>query len=283
MTQRVVLMHAGWAAPESGPFRDEYLRANGVRFLQGAQAAIAAVAEVLDGHTLPVVHLTGDENADRAQVGAAVRRWAEIREEFAEVVEARLREPIEAAVGNAVDALNFLEDTELCQTAHDLVHQAAWLRFGFLGCELRVEDGSVQSDCPVRIAHLRWGFSPEIKAQWACSICNERFDKCPHIPDDEYEVVVDRSDDTCSACLEETCHHQDGERVVVPARRVATDMSAIAIALVARPRDPRARIASLPLRVPTDSEFFAQCENGEGRCTACILPCTGFIEFDAEP
>lgn len=281
MTQRVVLMHAGWAAPESGPFRDEYLRTNGVRFLQGAQAAIAAVAEVLDGHTLPVVHLTGDENADRAQVGAAVRRWAEIREEFAEVVEARLREPIEAAVANAVDALNFLEDTELCQTAHDLVHQAAWLRFGFLGCRPRVEGGSVQSDCPVRLAHLRWGISPEIKIQWACSMCNERFDRCPHIPHDEYEVVVDRSDG-CSACFEETCDHQDGEKVVVPARRVATELSAIAVSLVARPRDPRARITSLPLRVPADSEFVTQCENGDGLCTECILPCTGFIEFDAQ-
>lgn len=272
-------MSVGWVAPESGPFRDEYLRTNGKAFLAGAQAAIAVVADVLDGFKLPVVQLTGDEDTDREHLEAVVRRWLEVREKFAGVIEQELREPIEAAVGNAVDALNFLEDTELLERAHDLVHQAAWLRFGFLGCKLRVQDGAVQSDCPVRLAHRRWGFSPELKTKWACSICNERFDSCPHIPDEEYEVVIDRSGNTCSAC-QEVCVHKDGERIVVPARRVATHVEAIAIAMVARPRDPRARIASLSISVPTGSELFEQCENGTALCTECILPCTGFIEPD---
>lgn len=280
MKQRVRLMSAGWAAPESGPFRDEYLRTNGNEFLAGAQSAVAAVVEILDGYKLPVVQLTGDEETDHEQLDAVVFRWLEIRERYTAVIEEDLRELIEAAVDNAVDALNFLEDTELRETAHNLVHTAAWLRFGFLGCKLSVQDGGVQSDCPVRRAHCRWGFSPEIKAKWACSICNERFDTCPHIPDEEYEVIVDRSGSTCLACFEGRCDHEDGERTVVPARRVSTEVEAIAVAIVARPRDPRARISSLPINVPAESELFKQCESGMGICTECILPCTGFIEPD---
>lgn len=273
-------MSYGMAAPESGPFRDEYLRTNGEAFLAEAQASIKRVIEILDGYRLPVVRLTGSEDTDRAYVAAVVRRWSELRREFADVIEQDLREPIEAAVTNAVDALNFLEDTELREVAHDLVHQAAWLRFGFLGCQLHVNDGRVQSDCPVRLAHHRWGFSPELKTKWACSICSERFDVCPHVPDEEYKVVVSRSTGTCSACFEEECLHEEGDQVVVPAQRVAVSIEAIALAVVARPRDPRARVASIPIDIPRESDFFEKCANGLGVCTECILPCTGFIEPD---
>lgn len=280
MKQSVRLMSVGPVAPESGPFRNEYLLTNGKEFLAGAQTAIAAVAEVLEGFKLPVFQITGNEGVDQEHLSQVVRRWQDIRERFAEVIEEKLREPIEAAVDNAVDALNFLEDTELRETAHDVVHQAAWLRFGFLDCKLRVEDGEVQSDCPVRLAHQRWGVSPEIKTNWACSICNKRFDTCPHIPGVEYEVVVDFAGNKCSVCFEETCEHKDGERANVPARRVSTGMEIIAVAIVARPRDPRARMASVSLNVINGSEMFKQCENGTALCTECILPCTGFIEPD---
>ncbi|WP_044492608.1 hypothetical protein, partial [Nesterenkonia massiliensis] len=280
MKVKALLMRAGLAAPESGPYRNEYLRSNGEKFLKSAQAEMAAVEKVLEDYKLPVVQLRDDKEADHRHVDAVVRRWTEIRETFAEVIEEQLQEPIEAAVKNAVKALNYLEDTELRETAHELVHQASQLRFGFIGCRLRVEDGHVQSDCPVRIAHQRWGFSPEIVTEWVCSICNERFDTCPHIPDEEYEVLVDRSSNSCSACFEKRREHRDGERVVVPAQRVAKRIvSAPAVAIVARPRDPEARLTSVEINVPADSELFRQCQNETALCTECIIPCTGYIEF----
>ncbi|QYF74880.1 hypothetical protein [Cryobacterium sp. PAMC25264] len=238
------------------------------------------MAGVLGPQRIPIVTLSGDESKDIAQVDAVIRRWFEIREKHADVIEAELREPIDAAVRNSIDALNFLEDTELRDTAHALVHQAALLRFGFLGCKLRMENGGVKSDCPVRIAHQRWGLSPEIVTEWSCSICRQRFDSCPHIPGEEYQLVVDRSSGTCSACHEDECEHQHGERVSWPAHQVAVSIEALAIAMVARPRDPRARVASLPVGVPSGSEILKQIEAGDGICSECILPCTGFIQPD---
>jgi hypothetical protein len=200
-----------------------------------------------------------------------------LRKQFSDIIETDLREPIEAAVQNSMDALNFLEDTELCDAAHTLVHQAAVLRFGFLGCPLRMVDGEIRSDCPVRIAHLRWGLSPELVTEWECSVCRQRFDSCVHVPGEKYEVIVERSDAGCSACLESVCEHQTGETVLVVAKQIAASIQAVAIAMVARPRDPRARVVEVPITVPPESELYRLIDAGEGRCRECIRPCTGFI------
>ncbi|MEX0158736.1 MULTISPECIES: hypothetical protein [unclassified Microbacterium] len=277
MTHRVRLMTSGWAPPESGPAREVYLRENGKIFLSAAEAAIGAVVEILGTQEIPIARLTGDESQDVVHMDAVCLRWDELRAQFSAIVETDLREPIEAAVQNSMDALNFLEDTELCDAAHTLVHQAAVLRFGFLGCTLRMTDGGVSSDCPVRVAHQRWGLSPELVTEWVCSVCQRRFDSCVHIPDEEYEVVVERSDAGCSACLEPDCEHQHGETALVVAHQIAASIQALAIAMVARPRDPRARVVEMPITVPAESELYRRIEAGEGRCRECILPCTGFV------
>ncbi len=273
-------MSSGWAAPESGPARERYLRENGEAFLHGARAAISAVIAVLGDQKIPAVVLTGNEAEDLAYVNAVCDRWAQLREKYSGVLEAKLRGPIDAAVRNAMDALNFLEDTELCDTAHALVHQAAMLRFGFLGCRIWSEDGEAQTDCPVRIAHQRWGLSPELVTEWTCSICGQRFDSCAHLPGDEYEVVVDRAGNYCSACLQGDCAHQHGETVTTAAHQVAASIEALAIAVVARPRDPRARIVALPIELPHGSEIHEQVQAGKGLCRECILPCRGFVQPD---
>lgn len=270
-------MSSGWAPPESGPAREAWLRENGEAFLSGARAAIAAVAEVLGPQELPVASLTGVEALDIAHLDAVSRRWSELRDTHSTAIETDLREPIEAAVQNSMNALNFLEDTELCDTAHELIHQAASFRFGFLGCTLRIESGEVKSDCPVRVAHRRWGLSPELVTEWVCSVCRQRFDTCIHILGEEYEVLVDRSDGTCSACSESECEHQHGENARVSAHQVAASIQAVGVAVVARPRDPRARILDVPITVPPGSELYRMIEAGEGCCRECILPCTGFV------
>lgn len=283
MKMSVNLMRFGTVAPESGPSRDEYLRTNGGAFLENAARALTEVAAVLGDCRLPVIEsLSGHAEDDRLHVDAAIVRWREIRESFAEVIEDQLRKPIEAGVSSAINALNYLEDTELREVAHELVHQASSLRSGFLGCKLWVDNGAVHSDCPVRIAHLRWGISPEIKVDWVCSICNERFDTCSHIPDQEYEVAVNHSNGSCSVCSERSCAHLDGQRMLASARRIASRIEKlVAVALVARPRDPEARVQSLELVEAADPELRRRCENGTAVCTECILPCTGFVEFDA--
>jgi hypothetical protein len=128
VTYRVRLMSSGWAPPESGPFRAEYLRFNGEAFLGGARAALAAIAVVLGPQKIPLVTLSGNHAVDLAMFGAVVQRWSDIRDKYSDVIDDDLREPIEAAVSNSLDALNFLEDTDLRETAHALVHQTALLR-----------------------------------------------------------------------------------------------------------------------------------------------------------
>lgn len=276
MSHTVRIMGSGWAPPESGPARDRYLRENGERFLEGTRAAFNAVVEVVGDIKIPEVVASNDRQRYEASVRAARARWSEIRVQYVDVIESRLREPIEAMVENAKAALNFLEDTELCDDAHGLLHLAGRLRFGFLGCMLRAEDGVLRTDCPVLVGHQRWGISPELVTEWACSICGRRPDTCPHITDEEYDVVIDRSGPTCNACFAEDCEHQHGDMVQASAHNVAVSFQAIAIATVARPRDPLARVEVLSLGSVSDPELLALAEAGELRCSACILPCRGF-------
>lgn len=276
MSHKVRIMSCGWAPPENGPARDQYLRENGERLLEGTQAAFNAVVEVVGDIKIPEVVASDDRRRYEASVVKARARWSEIQDQHADVIESHLREPIEAMVENAKAALNFLEDTELCDDAHGLLHLAGRLRFGFLGCVLRVEDGVLKTDCPVLVGHQRWGISPELVTEWACSICGRRPDTCPHITDEEYEVVIDRSGLTCNACSTEGCDHQHGETVQVPAYNVAVSFQAVAIATVARPRDPLARVEVLSLGSVSDPELLALAEAGELSCSACILPCQGF-------
>lgn len=269
-------MSSGWAPPENGPARDRYLRENGERLLEGTRVAFNAVLELTGDIRIPEVVTDDDRRKHEASVLAVRTRWAEIHDQYADVIESQLREPVEAMAANAKTALNFLEDTELCEEAHGWLHLAGKLRFGFLGCVLQVEDGVLKTDCPVRVGHQRWGVSPELVTEWACSICGKRPDTCPHITDDEYEVVIDRSITTCNACFTEDCDHRDGETVRAPARNMAVAFQATAIATVARPRDPLARVEVLSLGSVSDPKYLALAEAGELRCSECILPCQGF-------
>jgi hypothetical protein len=252
-----------------------------VAFLEGAKAALAAVHSILGSQELPVVTLLDDEEGDSARVAEATRLWLEVREKYSEIIEKELREPIEASVLNSMNALNFLEDTELGETAHELIHKAAALRFGFLGCKLWMEGDQVKSDCPVRVGHLRWGMSPELVTEWACSICALRVDVCPHIPGEDYEVVVDRSNSNCSACKTADCAHQHGGKVQMKAHPVAVSIQTLAVAVVARPRDPTARVAELPLEPSIVKALLQEIEAGNGCCRECLLPCTGFTEHES--
>lgn len=276
MNYRVRIESSGWAAPESGPARNRYLRENGERLIEGVRAAFNAVVEVVGSIQFPEVVASNDRREFEASVSEARAHWREIKFQYAEVIESQLREPIEVMVENAKAALNFLEDTELCDEAHGWLHLAGRLRFGFLGCVLRAEAGVLKTDCPVLVGHQRWGISPELVTEWACSICRRRPDTCPHITDEKYDVVIDRSGTTCNACFAEDCDHQHGEVVQRPAHNVAVSFQVIAIAIVARPRDPLARVQDFSLGSVSDPELLALAEAGELYCSACLLPCQGF-------
>lgn len=273
---KVRIMSSGWAPPTSGPQRDSYLLENGQRFLQGSYAAFNKVVELIGDIKIPKVVSNEDKQIYEANVNAARAEWSRIRAHYFDKVESELRTPIEAAVLNAKSALNFLEDTDLCNEAHGMLHLTAQLRFGFLGCPLKFEDGILMSDCPVRVGHQRWGLSPELVTEWNCSICGCRFDICPHIPGEQYKVEVHRTGTECNACYTESCNHRDGETVLVEAHRVAASVKTIGIATVARPRDPLARAEVLSLGPVTDPKYLALAEAGELRCSECILPCAGF-------
>ncbi|MET9722421.1 hypothetical protein [Streptomyces zaomyceticus] len=178
----------------------------------------------------------------------------------------------------AVDAFNFLEDTDLSELAHQHAHEVAALVCGIFGCRIEYSDGSYWDACRLSLMHKRVGMSAGFTAARRCSICEEDIDLCPHLLDTRYEVRVERSSDgTCSICGRINCSHGDGELALVYPHPVMDEGRIHEVTLVRRPRDPLARITKLEL----DAALLARTLGGnpDGRdvwCHRCLHPCAGF-------
>ena len=151
-------------------------------------------------------------------------------------------------------AMNWLEDTEQFEAAHDALDKTGSLaRMAFPhGCVLSYRDGSYFMECPVALAHNRVGMSIGFVARAVeCSICGRDPDECPHITGRIY----------------------DGQRCV----RKITDLDLLDISLVARPEQPNARIMSMSvdmndLRDSLGEEFVPGVPV---TCDRCLSPCDG--------
>ena len=158
-------------------------------------------------------------------------------------------------------AMNWLEDTEEFETAHQRLDAAGRLaRESFpSGCRYLMKDGAYFQECPVALAHNRVGLSPGILVRKSeCSICHSDPEDCDHITGRTY----------------------DGERCI----RVITDAEILEVSLVGRPASPDARLESVS--VPADelqsrlgSQFVpgmpAPCDRCLGECRGVARPFEG--------
>lgn len=161
---------------------------------------------------------------------------------------------LRGALATLRSAMNWLEDSEHFEDAHNLLDKAGALaRAEFSeGCALLYEKGSYFLDCPVTLAHNRVGMSIGFVAQSVeCSICGCDPDECPHITGRTY----------------------DAKRCV----RVITDLDLIDVSLVARPEQPDARI----MRMSVDTSDLRESIGDEFTpgmpvtCDRCISKCDG--------
>ncbi|MGW6704728.1 hypothetical protein ACWGDE_07535 [Streptomyces sp. NPDC054956] len=178
----------------------------------------------------------------------------------------------------AVDAFNFLEDTDLSELAHQHAHGVAALVCGIFGCRIEYSEGSYWDTCRLSLMHKRVGMSAGFTAARRCSLCREDIDLCPHLLDTLYEVRVERSPDgTCSACGRPNCLHGDGEIARVYPHPVMDEFRIHEVTLVRRPRDPLARISKLELNPGLLARTLGGNPNGRDvSCHRCLHPCAGF-------
>jgi hypothetical protein len=154
-------------------------------------------------------------------------------------------------------AMNWLEDTEYANTTHQLLDSAGhYVRVTF-GCELTFSKGRYRQTCPVALAHIRIGFSPETYIEgFDCTVCGEDVAQCPHVSGREYDGVI--------------------------CRQRPRGFRFLASAMVNRPEQPDARITSMTVDVPgLPATIFGERQgHASVSCNRCLEPCSGLIEPD---
>lgn len=163
-------------------------------------------------------------------------------------------EAINAAVRTLRSAMNWLEDTDEFEAAHQKLDQAGSFRRAHFPalCILSLSEQGYAVTCPVSLAHNRVGLSPGYIVRSAeCSICGLDPEDCAHIVGRTYAGEV--------------CY------------RIITQADVLEISLVGRPAQPDARIESIGLR---DAELREQLgpafrRGMPVRCDRCLTPCDG--------
>jgi len=159
-----------------------------------------------------------------------------------------------ASLGSAMD---WLEDTQYFEEAHQELDSAGRFVRQTFGCMLHQEGTRYEQRCPVALAHVRVGFSVGLVIREAeCSICGRDPDGCPHITGRMY----------------------NGKQCF----RVIKRWDLLDVSLVDRPAQPDARI--MAMSVPTEElqdalgpEFIPGMPVS---CDLCLAPCPGVKELE---
>lgn len=150
-------------------------------------------------------------------------------------------------------AMDWLEDTERFEAAHEELDHAGRFTRETFGCTFTFENGSYWQECPVALAHVRVGISPAIViGRVECSICHGDPEDCPHITGRMYE----------------------GERCI---RNINEIKEFLEVSFVARPAQPDARIMRQSVDTNGLIAFLgAGFEVGMPvNCDRCQSPCDG--------
>ncbi|MER7978298.1 hypothetical protein [Streptomyces sp. NPDC095817] len=185
------------------------------------------------------------------------------------------------ALARAVDAYNFLEDSELSELAHLHAHQVAALVSGLFGCNIEYSEDIYWDVCRLRLMHSRWGMSAGFTSTRNCSLCAQDIDTCQHLLDTRYDITVRHdAEGACNVCGRLSCPHTDGETVSAFPRPVMSELQLHEVSLVSRPRDPLARFTKVELS--PDALLQGLGEDPSGReicCYRCLHPCNGFDQL----
>ncbi|MGC4956046.1 hypothetical protein ACLQ2P_22710 [Actinomadura citrea] len=178
---------------------------------------------------------------------------------------------------------DFLLEDVICD-AHDLVHRAGELVGGIFGCIIKNNKGEWKTSCQTSIVHSRFGFSPGMTVRHICSICGIDPGDCDHIFGDEYLAAVAKFNGQCNVCNKSACNHIIGEMCSLKAFEIYTDIESVReISIVARPRDPLARMTARTIDDEKLMDLLGYLPSADALvlCHMCMLPCTGFEYFTA--
>jgi hypothetical protein len=177
--------------------------------------------------------------------------------------------------------INFLEDADVADAAHEHAHAVAEFVGRMFGCHAEYRNGRFWDVCPLSLMHLRIGLSPGFTGPRLCSVCRQDLSECPHVPGVAVSIVVEDLNGHCSACSNPwpCTQHHPGTRLDVVPHGVIPDMDLHELSWVDRPREPRARITGVELpdgflraklgRLPTRGEPLV--------CHRCQQPCQGLL------
>lgn len=120
------------------------------------EAALSDGQELLDRSRTLLAHPSGDATEAQALARQALHRFR--------------------------SALDWAEDTDREDEAHQAMDTAGQWTCETFGCELEYAKGSYYRTCPVDLGHNRLGFSVGGISTRICSLCDLDFSECEHDP-----------------------------------------------------------------------------------------------------
>jgi hypothetical protein len=287
---KAALMQWGPIPPSGGPHRLRYLDINGRAALQTADDEFARALGILrtKANSMPVIHDPLVEDDDDVRRGIQRKKRSDWIE-FVTTIDQAMLDEIEAHIrrseSSAVAALNFLEDHELAETAHEVIHRASFVRRGLYGCPIVRRDDELWTDCSINLSHLRVGISVGIVSDFECSICGHLVEDCDHAMGATYNKVAARDKaGKCIICDSADCEHVVGLAYPTVAYANARNMIPQEVSMVPRPRYPQARIVENTVDLDglsDDPRILRAAEHGVLNCDACLGPCKGFNEMSS--
>lgn len=279
---KMIVMQPGPIPPSGGPLRDRYLDTHGRESLRVAADEYSQALTILGKNAegmpaLPFPLVEADEAVRSAVQREKRAEWSSFQTKIGSEALNAIEPHVKKSVSAAMDALNFLEDHALMDTAHHAIHRAAFVKRGLFGCPIVLRDDAFWSDCPINISHLRMGVSAGLVSDFECFICGDLVEDCDHQMGQFYPKTAARSvDGKCSLCSSPDCEHPVGETFLVEAYANARNIRAGEVSLVARPRYPLARIIQESKDIGDmgdDARVRHAAQHGALNCDADLVSC----------
>lgn len=171
---------------------------------------------------------------------------------------------------------------ELLSRCHALAHRSGELVGGVFGCAFEHEDGHWYDRCRLSLMHLRFGSSAGFTARYVCTICKAAVGECLHERGIVYHVTATVTPEGfCDICGDRCEEHDPGATYGLRADLRLADIEMQEVSMVARPRDPLARIQKRSVDETTLRTVLGRVPHPDEHveCYLCMFPCRGFTQF----
>ncbi|MHB8466748.1 MAG: hypothetical protein ACYDH6_19255 [Acidimicrobiales bacterium] len=192
------------------------------------------------------------------------------------------------ALAIAESAVYWLEDSEFEELAHDELHKyGRYVRTHFPGgCHLDWTGHGYEMSCPVSKAHKRMGFSIGFVGDRLCSVCGDDVSECEHVLGQFYDVTGGlNSAGYCPVCHGKDCsEHTEAETFRVRTSAMITNATLNEVSLVAKPKQPDARMLAHPVDLERLKEHLGPdfVPGMRVDCSQCLFPCAGVEHLDVD-